>query len=152
MPCAVTWLVPNRIMLSVYHGVVNGPEMLDYIATSMQMRDEANQQNGPLGDLVHTITDARLLKKTDLKLKDVQSVLRSLRMQKVGWSVYVSPSQIDRFTVSIAHQMVGVRHYICPKMEDALQFLQTNDDRMPPVTLEQVDALVSKITQKPTAV
>lgn len=147
MPYAVRWLVPDRVMLSIHYGVMDRDDMQNYITESMGMRDEVNARTGFGGALVHTITDARFLDKTEAQLKDVQGMLRSLRAQKVGWSVYVSPSAINRFLVSVAHQFVGVRHYICPTLEDAITFLTTNDDSLPPMSAADADALTRSVVQ-----
>jgi ribosomal protein L30/L7E len=147
MPYAVKWLIPDRVMLSIHYGVMDSADMHGYIAESMAIRDEANARS-PLGaPLVHTITDARYLEKTEAQLKDVQGMLRSLRAQKVGWSVYVNPNPVNRFLVAIAHQFVGVRYYICPTVEDALNFLMTNDDTLPPMSAADVDALTHQVVQ-----
>ncbi|MDZ4769663.1 MAG: hypothetical protein SGJ24_11085 [Chloroflexota bacterium] len=142
MPYAVKWLIPDRLMLSIHYGVVSSDDMMAYIDESMAMRDAANDKNGVGGALVHTLTDARAMTRVEIKLKDMQGVLRALRGQKVGWSVYVNPSAVDRFVVSVSHQMVGVRHYICATMEEALTFLTTNDETLPAVSVTAVDALV----------
>lgn len=141
MPYDVQWLVPDRVMYVRYIGVFTRDDLYAYLEKSLAMRDEANERLGVGGPLVHTLTDGRDMVKNEMELKDVQSSLRSLRHQKVGWSVFVHESRLNRFIVSIAHQLVGVRHYICATMDEAVKFLRDNDDTLPAFSAADIEAL-----------
>lgn len=143
------WLIQDRVIYIRQFGVINRDELIRYLDESMVMRDEANARLGEGGPLVHTITDARAVEKNELQLSDLQTMLHSLRAQRVGWSIYVNESKIVRFLASVAHQMVGVRHSMCSSMEDALAFLNKVDETLPPLTMAQVDALLRKQAEQP---
>ncbi|MBK8026718.1 MAG: hypothetical protein IPK19_36375 [Chloroflexi bacterium] len=144
MAYLVRSLIPALVLYVRQYDVLTRDELVKYLDESMAMRDEANLRNGEGGPLVHTITDARHMIKHEVQLNDMQTMLRSLRNQRVGWSLYVSSSKVTRFLVSVAHQIVGVRHYICATMDEALLFINRIDDSLPPLKVEQVDALIAQ--------
>ena len=128
MPYSIEWLVPNRVMYVRQFGKITRDEMDRYLEESFTIRDQGNEANGINGPLVHTITDAREVEHTDIKLKDVDKMLRSMRKQRVGWSIYVNSSPIERFLVSIAHQLMGVRYACFATLEEGLNFLAAQED------------------------
>lgn len=124
MPYKVSWLIENRVILAQHYGVFTGEELLAYLDESLAMRDRANEISGVGGPLIHTLTDARKLEKSAMALRDVQPILRSLRKQRTGWSIYVHPGKVDRFLASLGHQFVGVRYRAFEKMSEAIAFLE----------------------------
>jgi hypothetical protein len=145
MPFTVKWLVPDRIILSVHYGVMSAEENTRYIDESMALRDEANARGGVGAPLIHTLTDSRHLVRSEANLKEMQAAMKTLRIQKVGWSVYVNPRPVDRFFVSVFHQIAGIRHFITGSMDDAVRFLVENDSTLPPLTVAEIDAVVNPI-------
>lgn len=124
MPYTVSWIVPNRIILTRYHGVFTSEDLRSYLEESLQMRDDAIAALGEDGALIHTLTDARQLDRYTIGLADIQGMLKSLRQQRVGWSVFVHPGKMERFFSSIGHHWVGVRHREFATIEDAIVFLK----------------------------
>jgi hypothetical protein len=130
MPYSIEWLVPNRVMYIRHFGVLTREELSRYLEESFALRDQGNEANGISGPLVHTITDARGLEKNEMKLKDVDKMLRTMRKQRVGWSIYVNSSPVERFLVSIAHQLMGVRYACFATLEEGLNFLAVQEDSL----------------------
>ncbi len=128
MPYSIDWLVPNRVMLIRHFGVLTREDLNRCLDESFAERDRANEFNGPTGPLVHTITDARDFEGSDMRLKDIDALLRSMRKQRVGWSIYANRSPVEPFLVSIAHQLMGVRHACFATLEEGLNFLTQQDD------------------------
>ena len=135
MPYELSWLVPDRVILIRYIGDIDAQELRAYLSESMQMRDEANARLGEGGPLVHTITDSTEQKSTNFKMSDVQHMLRTLRTQRVGWSIYVHPGALLRFLATLGHQWVGVRHREFATVPEAIRFLQEQDDTLPSIPL-----------------
>ncbi len=143
MPYMIDWLIPDRLIYIRQYGILLREELLEHVDVSMKMRDEANVRNGEGGYLISTITDGRDLQKNEVQLKDVQGMLKTLRQQRVGWSLYVTPSRIDRFIVSVAHQMVGVRHAVFATMPEAFEFYEKVDESAPSLRLADIDKIIA---------
>jgi hypothetical protein len=123
MPYQVSWLLENRIILARHFGVLTGEELLAYLDESMAMRDRANEINGPGGPLINTLTDARRLEASPMTLREIQPMMRALRQQRTGWSVYVHPGRMERFLAGVGHQFAGVRYRLFAAMPEAITFL-----------------------------
>ncbi|MCA9912436.1 MAG: hypothetical protein KC496_03775, partial [Anaerolineae bacterium] len=121
------------IILTRYHGVFTSEDLRSYLEESLQMRDEAIAVLGEDGALIHTLTDARQLDRYTIGLADIQGMLKSLRQQRVGWSVFVHPGKMERFFSSIGHHWAGVRHREFATIEDAIVFLK-EDTSLPDFT------------------
>ena len=130
MPITVKWIVENRVMLSTFVGEIDSEQIIGYLDESMAMRDAANEINGEHGLLVHTITDGTRVTKQSTDLGTVRKIMKSLRSQRVGWSLYVSENRMDRFITSLAHQFGGIRYQAFETMGDAIQFLRENDSSL----------------------
>ncbi|MCB9452103.1 MAG: hypothetical protein H6672_11740 [Anaerolineaceae bacterium] len=133
MPYQVSWLVPNRIILTRYFGVFTSEDLKAYLDESLQMRDDAIATLGEDGALIHTLTDARKLERYTIGFADVQGMLKSLRQQRVGWSIFVHPGKMERFFSSIGHHWTGVRHREFATIEEAITFLK-EDTSLPDFT------------------
>lgn len=126
MPYQADWLIPDRVMLLKYIGVLTSEDVKHCLDETLNMRDEANARLGEYGPLVHTITDATGLESYALRLPDMKSMLTSLRDQRVGWSIFVHPSRAERFMAAVGHHWVGVRHREVATMAEALKFLKSD--------------------------
>lgn len=130
MPIYVRWLVQNQIILVHMVGELGTEQLLPYIDKSFAMRDQANEENGVHGPLVHTITDGRGITKQNIDLKTTQQIMKSLKTQRIGWSIYVSTDRVQVFFASLAHQFGGIRFKSFGTVEEALDFLRGADARL----------------------
>lgn len=130
MPYRLAWLLENRVMLIGYEGVVTSADLQAYLDESLALRDRANAVLGAGGPLVHTITDARRATKMEVTMKDGQNIIKTLRKQRVGWSVYIARSAFDQFFAGIGHQMAGVRYRSLNSVTEAVEFLKSVDDTL----------------------
>jgi hypothetical protein len=74
---------------------------------------------------------------------DTQGMLKSLRQQRVGWSVFVHPGKLERFFSSIGHHWVGVRHREFATIQDAIDFIR-EDATLPEFTYD-LEALETQL-------
>lgn len=139
MTIKVKWLIENRVMLSKFSEEIDSKQIVDYLDISLAMRDDANEANGKNGFLVHTITDGTQVTKQSSDLGTLRKIMSSLRQQRVGWSLYVSDSRIDRFMSSMAHQFGGIRYQSFATMDDAIGFLRENDTSLADVLIPPLD-------------
>ncbi len=130
MPYKVSWLVENRIIFVKYTGKMTRADLEAYLAESFAMRDAANAALGPNGALVHTITDAMDVEGFEMNLGDIQRMMKALRRQRVGWSIYVSANKAETFMASLGHQFAGVRYRGFTSVRDAIGFLRQSDETL----------------------
>lgn len=126
----VSWLLENRIMLIAYDGLLTRAELQTYLAETMDMRDRANAVLGEGGPLVHTITDARRMTKTELSLPEALKTVKMVRDQRVGWAIYIPAGKLDLFFSSLGHQIARVRFRSFPTIGEGVEFLKKMDDTL----------------------
>lgn len=124
MPYQLGWLVPNRVILVRYLGVLSSDDVQHYVDEVIQMRDVANAALGEFGPLVHTLTDATQLERYALGFNDLRMMLTNLGQQRTGWSVFVHSGIMERFFASVGHQWVGVHHREFTSLAQAVAFLK----------------------------
>lgn len=130
MSYQVSWLLENRIMLISYDGVLTKAELQMYLADTMDVRDRANAILGAGGPLIHTITDARRMTKTEISLKEALKTVEIVRKQRVGWTVYIPANKMDLFFASLGHQFAGVRFRNFASISEGINFLKEVDDTL----------------------
>lgn len=130
MSYKISWVLENRIMLIQYEGLLTRAELQTYLAETMDMRDRANAILGEGGPLVHTITDARRMTKTELSLPEALKVVKMVRDQRVGWAIYIPSGKLDMFFSSLGHQIAGVRYRSFPTIAEGIDFLRKSDDTL----------------------
>ncbi|GAB5491161.1 MAG: hypothetical protein Phog2KO_13760 [Phototrophicaceae bacterium] len=145
MTIKVKWLVENRILLAEFSEEIDSEQIIDYLDKSMAMRDTANEANaaaettGRNSALVHTITDGNGVTKQSVNLKTIREIMKSLRQQRIGWSIYVSENQLDRFVSSMAHQFGGIRYRAFATMDEALEFLRSTQPELEEILDKPLD-------------
>lgn len=127
MTIQVKWLVENHVLFAHFSNAIDSEQIINYLDKSMAMRDKAIEVNGEDGALIHTITDSRAVVEQNLDLKTAYSIMKSLRKQRIGWSIQVTDNRVDRFTSSMAHQFGGIRYQSFSTMDEAIDFLRNND-------------------------
>lgn len=147
----VKWLLENRIMLITYEGVVTKADIQNYLTETMDMRDRANARLGPNGPLVHTITDARRMTKSEMSLKESLNMVSIVRQQRVGWSLYIPASRLDKFFASLGHQLVGVRFNSFQTVNEAIRFLIDNDETLEDFSYDGDETLKITPDEKPAS-
>jgi len=144
MPYRLSWIIENRLLLIAYDGAITRSDLETYLDESMAMRDQANAVLGEGGPLVHTITDARRLTKNEMSFKDAQNIAKSLRHQRVGWSIYIPKNAIDQFFANIGHQIVGVRYRSFPTVTEGIDFLKSVDETLKNLDYTTTDESMSR--------
>lgn len=128
----VTWLVDMRVIYFQPRGVV-----------SMDKLREANDKIRALTEegipFVHVIADASKIEKINFNLNDLTKLFRGMEAStKLGWSVYISPKMLDRFFASVTTQMTTARHREFATLAEAIAFVQSVDDTLPPLPMPNV--------------
>ena len=139
MPIEVRWLIKNQVILTHLIGQVSAQEIADYIDKSFVMRDKANEANGQYGALIHTVTDATRVESQKTDLGTLSRTMKSLRRQRVGWSLYVTSNRFERFASTLLHQFAGVRFQSFDTMQEALTFLRISDDSLCSTLTDRLD-------------
>ncbi len=130
MSYKLSWLLENRILLISYQDMLTKADLQSYLAESMDMRDRANAILGENGALVHTITDARRMTRTELSLNEGLKTVAMVRNQRVGWTIYIPARKLDMFFATLGHQLAGVRYRCVTSIDEGVKFLKTVDDTL----------------------
>jgi hypothetical protein len=101
---------------------------------------EASEMIKQCKPFVHLTIDANPTEKTALGLGALITVIKSTPSSpNVGWVVHVSKSRLDRFFGSVATQLAKARSRAFDNLEEAIAFLQENDDSLPPIPCHKAD-------------
>jgi len=121
--------VENRVIYVRSYGVVSVAEIQTASAQAGQMMDSGIKH-------VHMIADSIDVEKVTFNLTDLVKGLRGLpTSSNLGWSLNVSPNVMYRFMASIISQIVNSRQRVFNTLEEAITFLQSVDETLPPIPL-----------------
>lgn len=147
MAIYVRWLVENQVMLTHFVDDIDAEQLHAYLDKSFAMRDAANAANGAYGNLVHTITDASRVTEQNIDLATTQRMMKSLREQRVGWSLYIARNRVDAFIASLAHQFGGIRFKTFNSVDETIAFLADNDESLHDVLTQPLDLSIEETAQ-----
>ncbi len=128
MPYKVEWLVEKRVMLSRYEGIV----------TIEDARGQVSEGNTLLSQgipLTHSIIDMSAVEKLpslQLASEFMATDLSEVR-DKLGWTIVITNNKFLKFASSLFVPMFKVRQRFFGSLDEALTFLQAEDDTLPPL-------------------
>jgi len=128
MPYKVEYLVEKRVVLSVYQGVVT-------IEDARGQVREANallRQGIPLTHSVIDMTGVEKLPALQLVSEFMSTDLSDVR-NKLGWTLIITNNKFMKFASSLFVPMFNVRQRFYGSMDEALAFLQAEDNTLPPL-------------------
>jgi hypothetical protein len=129
MPFEVSWLVDQRVVYVRTYGEMTMSEMQESSVQSRKLCEEGIP-------FVYVISDATDLVKVQVKLQDVLAFFRGAKViDKVGWSVFVGATSVERFFFAIISQFNNNNHRTFSKLEDAVAFIQSADDGLPVIPM-----------------
>lgn len=128
MPYKVEWLVEKRVMLSRYEGIVSIEDA----------RGQVSEGNALLRQgipLTHSIIDMSAVEKLpSLQLaSEFMSTDMSEVRDKLGWTIIITNNKFLKFASSLFVPMFKVRQRFFGTLDEALAFLQGEDDTLPPL-------------------
>jgi hypothetical protein len=130
----LTWLVENRVIYVRMYGTVTREE-------AIRFRDDITQAIDSGTPYVHVITHAAENVQNTMGLSDLIGLFKQPAANpNQGWSIYVSPSQINRFLATVVSQMTKTRTREFAALEDAITFLKANDHTLPSIPMPHVEA------------
>ena len=127
MPVEVSWLVENRVIYSRCHGVLSVAEVKEASSQTTRMMNSGIK-------FVHQIANATDIERLSFNLTDLMKSFRGFPASpNMGWTLTVSPNAIHRFISSIVVQMGSSRQRVFNTLEEAIAFLQSIDETLPPI-------------------
>ena len=128
MPYEVRWLVENWVMLSRYEGIVS-------IEDARGQVDEGNALLREGIPLTHSVIDMSAVEKLpSLQLaSEFMSTDMSDVRDKLGWTIVITNNKFLKFASSLFVPMFKVRQRFFGSLDEALTFLQGEDDTLPPL-------------------
>jgi hypothetical protein len=129
MPVEVSWLVENRVVYSRSFGILSVSQVHEAAAQSTQMMDTGTK-------FVHLIANATDVEKFSFSLADIARSFRGFPTSpNMGWTLTVSSNTMHRFFASIVVQMGSSRQRVFNTLEEAIAFLQSVDETLPPIPI-----------------
>jgi hypothetical protein len=129
MPYNSRWLVEDRVIYVVYYGVVSNEDLETSSRSSSRMIADGSAP-------VHLVTDATDMEKMTLGLQDLITIFKGLPSDpNLGWSIFISPSKLNRFFASVTTQLTGARTREFATLEEGIDFLTWVDDSLPDIVI-----------------
>ncbi len=122
MPYQLSWVVPNRVILTTFTGVVSKTELQQYIA---EITREVHKGEQPL----YQITNSLALEKVQMSLKAFGDLIRSVSAF-TGLTANIDinkPRAITTFLATVASQFVRVKLQTVPTLAEAIDVLKRID-------------------------
>lgn len=127
MPYKLDWIVPQRVLF----GRMWGDPIPDEIrAFSLAIDREVAAGQPP----VHVIIDVTAVKRTPVKLNELNSYLSRDNLAFFGWFIVVSGDPVGRFLGATVIQLVGLHTRVFPDSAAAFRFLSSIDSTLPDLT------------------
>jgi len=124
----IDWLIEKHVIISTAT-IWDAESLADHI---IDVNEMVNQSDLPL---VHTVWDFQNLEKYPTNLNDIRKAVKPLfTNDRLGWVITVMQNQMIAFLSQAATSMYSVRYRNFKTMEDALEFLQGQDQTLPPLT------------------
>ena len=119
------WVVEKRVLMARFHGSINAEGIQAFIAEQHAMIAEGIP-------LVHHINDTTDTGKIEVNLQTMQALMKSFKMPAgLGWHIEVNPNPVNRMVSGIALQFAKARYRVVPTVDEAIAFLQANDESLP---------------------
>jgi len=125
MPFEHSWLVPHRICIVRYNGILS----IEDVRAVVNIAEQYIAQAGT--NPVHFIHDHTRTEKVNIRLKEAVEAMRlMLGTPRVGWNISVNPASnmMEHFVTTVVNQVTGVRNQRVDTLEEALEFLCEMDD------------------------
>lgn len=153
MPYHIEWLIPNQLLYTYNYGHMTVAETEDVLEQLFTMT--MSPESIAIGLLVHVISDTSHVIQNDMGIQDYRRIFGDRKHEAThpGWTMTISTSAMERFMGSIALQFLGIRGRQVANIDDAINFLATSDETLPPADeifklYEVTDARIkSQITQ-----
>jgi hypothetical protein len=131
MPYKMIWLVPERVIMTQFWGRVTLEDVQGFV-------DELEAKIEEGTPLIHHISDGLEIEKIEIKLKTFQLFLRGMRPPaKMGWHIEVTRNPINLMISALANQFAHIRYRTFDTVQEAFQFLSTNDETLGNITTQE---------------
>ncbi len=127
MSSEIMWYYPERVLFIRLRGNLTEAEIEDGHTYVMNLLAGIRHE-----DPVHFIYDAQYLKNAPANILKLRDMAKSLTENtQLGWVVSVHDSSLVRLVAATIGQLFGshARHYA--RVEDAINFLQKDDETLP---------------------
>ncbi len=120
MPMNSQWLEENRIVYTQLIGQLSSAEALEMSAAHENFLKTGSAP-------VHIVVDLTRMEAIPTNLKQNLSMGSYLRDPALGWVVLIGANVVVNFMLSVLSQAFHIRYARRESVDDALNFLRTND-------------------------
>ncbi len=134
MTVRVKWLIPGALIFEKVEGTVKLEEA-DEFAT--QETTLINQSDRPL---VHSMVDLSNLTTLPTNIKQIaQRVTPAFKHPHMGWLIaYGHDNKLIKYVIAIVTGIFKVRYRLFDTVEEAIEFLMSQDQDLPPIPVDEM--------------
>jgi|GEM_PF-3193547 len=134
MPTQVGWLIENCVIYSRSTGVIDETLINHHADCLVEMLNNGESSN------VHIIIDSLRLVKFRIDIVKLnQQTQRYLKHPRVVSNTDVTRNVKNQMLGNVVSDMAGVKWAHCQTLAQALQFIQKQDDTLPPLSIDLFD-------------
>lgn len=124
MPYQLSWLIEERVIYAEFQGRITVDELKAFIADVTDYIESGTP-------LVHLITNSLHMEKVDMSLATLQTLASAYELtDQLGWTIDINRHPILRMFAGLAVQFANVRQRTVKTIQEAVNFLRTNDDTL----------------------
>lgn len=132
MPNQVQWQIEDRVIHVHYYGNLVSDDLLNGTKQIVQFLDQGKAP-------VHLIAQFEHNGQLPIDLRKASDLATYLHHPNLGWTVQVGGNSLVNFLVSVASQVTKLRVTRRDSLEEALQFLVTQDSTLQTPAANQSD-------------
>ena len=122
MSFQVEWLVKQQIILARDSGEITVDLLAMQDVQIIELLAESRQNN-----LTHVIVDLRAVTKFPTNIGEINQYANTRKQANLGWILVVNDNRLIRFVANVVTQLTKTRFRNFDSMEEAIDFLKTQD-------------------------
>lgn len=123
MPYRVEWLIPDRVIIGQYAGMISREET---VAANQEILNLLEESPSPY---IHLILEDTLMESFEPGVTEVCKLASYIRHPKLRWSVAAGPlSPVLELFASVMTRLAGARYRRCATLKEAIYFLAEQDE------------------------
>lgn len=125
MSYQVSWLVEKQIILAKMFDEIT---LESLVTMDNDLREHL--RTGQADRLIHMIVDVLDVTKHPMNVAQLNQVTNARREANMGWLIIINDNQFIKFIVNIITQLTQTRFRNFQSIDEALEFLKSQDSRL----------------------
>ncbi len=122
MPYQMAWIVPRRVLLTTFSGMISGTELQRFIA---EIRSEVSKGQAP----VYHISNSLAMEKVEVSLKSLGDMIKTVPVfSSLGMQIDVNHARgLNAFLAKFSAQIVRIEAHTVSTVDEAIALLKRVD-------------------------